>query len=155
MNEVVVLNGIKLQLNQPDLDGDGKTGGVEMITPQQRGEMSIIQPTELGDSLKQLNEDSIDSKTRMSGIDMRANLHYLEINSILAIDALVALGVLPTKCLAFTRQKKRLSASQNGVGRNQIVEIVAGKREQDAKAGMGGFGDKVKGFLGMGQGGQQ
>ncbi|MDX1371825.1 MAG: hypothetical protein R3321_05110 [Nitrososphaeraceae archaeon] len=38
---------------------------------------NIQQQTELGDSLKQLNDDSIEKQSRMSGIDLRARLHPL------------------------------------------------------------------------------
>lgn len=96
-------------------------------------ERNIIQPTELGETLKELNKDSLEVHTRMSGIDMRARLNSYEIMTVLALDALVALGFLPTKCLAFTRQKKRLSVSLKGLGREDIVRIVGGKVEVDSK----------------------
>lgn len=148
----VVLDGITMRLERPDIDGDGVTGGVERI--KQRigdvGIQSIIQPTELGDSLKELNLDVIEQETRMTGIDLRARLHPVEVNSVLAIDSLVALGVLPVRCLAFSRQKKRLSVSINGKGRDDIVNIVRGKRDHDKEAS-NGFGDKVKSFLGGGK----
>jgi len=149
---IIKLDGVRLEVNPPDLDGDGQSGGVEHITQRMPGNtQNIVQPTELGDSLKHLNDDSLDSSTRMSGIDMRARLHPMEVSSVLALDALVAMGVLPSRCLAFSRQKKRLSVSIAGKGREEIVNIVGGKREQDAKAGMGGFMDKAKGFMGMGK----
>jgi hypothetical protein len=110
-------------------------------------ERNIIQPTELGETLKELNKDELEFNTRMSGIDMRARLNSYEIMTVLALDALVGLGFLPTKCLAFTRQKKRLSVSLRGLGREDIVRIVSGKNETDAKkggwfGGSGWFGNK-------------
>lgn len=156
VSTIVNLDGIRIILEAADLDGDGVTGGIESITQRfDKGITPILQPTELGDSLKELNKDDIEVTTRMSGIDMRARLHPIEIASILALDALVSLGVCPTKCLAFTRQKKRLSVSLAGKGREEIVNIVAGKREQDAKAGFSGMGDRVKNFMGMGTGQQK
>ena len=148
--EVIILDGVKMQVEAADLDMDGVTGGIENI--QQKfdpGITTIQQPTELGDTLKELNKDDIEATSRMSGIDMRARLAPFEVQSVLALDALVSLGILPTKCLAFTRQKKRLSVSLQGLGRKEIVDIVAGKREQDAKMGMGGMGDRFKNFMGM------
>lgn len=153
MNQIIIIDGVKLQVMAADLDGDGVTGGIEKVQQQivDAGIQPIQQPTELGDTLKELNKDEIEPNTRMSGIDLRSRLHTFEISSVLALDALVSLGILPTKCLAFTRQKKRLSVSLDGKGRDDVVNIVAGKREQDAKAGfMGGFADKMKGFAGMG-----
>ncbi len=151
--EIIVLDGVKMQVEAADLDEDGITGGVESIKQNfDQGITTIQQPTELGDTLKELNRDDIEALSRMSGIDMRARLAPFEVQSVLALDALVSLGVLPTKCLAFTRQKKRLSVSLQGLGRKEIVDIVGGKREQDAKmGGMGGMGDRFKNFMGVGK----
>lgn len=147
MKEIIVLDGIPLELQPPDIDKDGEIGGTELVTQRvDAGITSIIQPTELGESLKYLNDDSIDVTTRMSGIDLRSRLHYVEIGSLVALDSLVALKILPTSCLAFTRQKKRLAVSLDGKGRDDMVNIVAGKREQEAKAA--GFGEKVKSHMG-------
>ncbi len=140
MGSKLSIDGIKLQVKE-----------VEQETPVISSDVSnIVQPTELGDTLKELNKDTIEPNTRMSGIDMRARLHPFEISSVLALDALVSLRVLPTSCLAFTRQKKRLSVSLDGKGRDDIVNIVSGKKEMDAKLA-GGMGDKMKGFFGMSQ----
>ena len=150
MRSVIVLDGIRMSLRPPDIDGDGVIGGIETVNQKiDTGMTSINQPTELGESLRELNLDNIEPNTRMSGIDMRARLHYLEASSVLALDALVALKVLPIDCLAFSRQKKRLSVSIAGKGREEIVEIVGGKRELDAKKS--GFGDMAKGMVGMGK----
>lgn len=152
MKEILKLDGIKIELTPADLDGDGITGGMEKVS-QKLGEAGITpihQPTELGDSLKELNLDSIEPVSRMSGIDMRSRLHHAEVSSVLALDSLVSLGVLPTKCLAFTRQKKRLAVSLEGKGREDIVNIVAGKREDEAKRGVSGFGERIGNFFGGG-----
>lgn len=147
MKEVIKIDGIKIEITPADLDQDGETGGTETI-PQVVGKdvTPIFQPSEMGDTLKELNRDDIEYPTRMSGIDLRARLHHAEVGSVLALDALVSLGILPTKCLAFTRQKKRLSVSIDGKGRNDIVNIVAGKKEQDAK--ISGFTARVRNFMG-------
>ncbi len=147
---IINIDGVKVKVESPDLDGDGTVGGVETVS-KNMGLTNINQSTELGDTLKELNNDTIEdnANTRMSGIDMRARLHPMEISSILALDALVALKIMPVSCLAFSRQKKRLSVSLEGKGRDDIVNIVAGKRELDAKTGMGGMMDRAKGFFGM------
>ena len=117
------------------------------ISAENEGTVAIQQTTELGDSLKELNKDMIDIDSRTSDIDLRSRLHPFEVSSILALDALVAFGVCPTKCLAFTRQKKRLSVSLLGKGRREIVDIVAGKRELEKESG--GFFNKM--FSGFGK----
>lgn len=114
------------------------------------GTQNIIEKTEIGEALEQLNDDKIDvSDTRMSGIDMRSRLHHAEISSVLALDALVALGICPSMSLAFTRQKKRLSVSLGGQGRDDIVNVVSGKQERENSIGRG-IADKMKGMFGMG-----
>lgn len=140
---VINLDGTRVKLIPRDLDNNGQIGGTEFVS-KDSSETSIIQATELGESLKELNLDNIDPITRMSGIDMRARLHGLEIASILAMDALVALKFLPTSCLAFTRQKKRLSVSLEGKGRGEVVDIVAGKKEHDKAMAQQGA---IKSFL--------
>lgn len=145
---IVALDGIRFKVEAPDIDQDGQTSGIERVT-QRTGEAGIAQvvnSSELGDTLKELNLDTTEEGTRMSAIDMRSNLHPFEINSVLAVDALVALGFLQTKCLAFTRQKKRLSVSLNARGREDIVRIVQGKREHDKASPS--LWEKAKGAFG-------
>lgn len=142
---VVALDGIRITIEAPDLDKDGETGGVEAVTQRTSdpGIAQVVNTSELGDTLKELNSDEMEENSRVSGIDLRSNLHPFEVNSILAVDTLVALGFLQTKCLAFTRQKKRLAVSLNARGREDIVRIVQGKREHDEKS-TSSLMDKVK-----------
>lgn len=114
------------------------------------GERDVVEPTELGEALKHLNLDDIQPGTRMSGIDMRANLHPIELSAVLAVDTLVSLRFLPIDTLILTRQKKRLSVSLQGKGRNDIVAVVAGKREQEAQ-GNNSFINRVGAVFGAGQ----
>ncbi len=149
---IISIDGIRITLEAPDLDKDGVTGGIEKI-PQKfnEGVTNITQSTELEGSLKELNADMINPETRMSAIDMRTRLHGFEISAVLAIDSLVALGVLPQRCLPLSTQKKRLNVSQDGLGRKEMVELVAGKHERDIKMGaMGRMGEGIKSFFGMG-----
>lgn len=133
---IIRIDGIPTQLKAPDLDGDGLTNEAEdIVFAGASGVQNIVQNSELGDSLKELNKDIVNPQTRMTDMDMRSRLHYVEVSSILALDALVAFRICPTQCLSFTRQKKRLSVSQAGKGREEIVQIVGGKREQDMKSG--------------------
>jgi len=150
INSYVKLDGIKMQLTAPDLDGDGVVGGTESFTRQvgQQGVSQIIQPSELSEVMKQLNDDNIDPKSGMSNIDMKTRLMVLERNGIVALDSLVALGVCPPECLAFTRQIKRLNVSLGGRGRTEMVDVVNGQRKHD-EAKMG-FGEKIKNAFGGG-----
>jgi hypothetical protein len=103
-----------------------------------QGKVNILETSELGDSLKQLNDDETDPQTQMSGIDLRTRLGFSEISSILAVDTLVAFKFITPRCLILTKQKKRLVVSLGGKGRKEIVDIVAGKRDQDQKKGIFG-----------------
>ena len=146
---IIRLDGIPIRLENPDLDKDGKTGGVESVQRfNNQGVSDIIQPTELGEAMKDMNNDEIEPGTRMSKIDMRTRLHVMEINSLWAVDSLVALKFLPTSCLPITRQRKRLLVSLGGEGRKEAVRVIAGEREKQANSGfMGGMKDKIQGLL--------
>lgn len=144
-SNIVWLDGTPARLIPHDLDGDGKTGGIEYISQSTEVTSTVGQPTELGDSLKELNKDVLDKITNMSGMDMRARLNPIEISSILALDSLVALRFLPLDALRITRQKKRLSVSQNGKGREEIVSIVQGKQNRDAN-NQNKLKEKLRGF---------
>ena len=151
---IISLDGIPTKLVNPDLDGDGITGGVEKIVKKlgDEGIQNITQNSELEGSLKELNADAINPETRMSQIDMRSRLHPIEISSVLAVDALVGFGVLPQKCLILSTQKKRLNVSEEGLGRKEMVELVAGKTDRDIKMGtVGRMQEGFKNFFGMGK----
>ena len=91
---IINLDGTRIKVNTSrDLDGDGKTGGIEYLN-RDDGTTAIVQPTETGEALRELNDDTLDPLSRMSAIDMRSRLHWAEIGYILQMDALVALGVL-------------------------------------------------------------
>ena len=108
---------------------------------QDDGKIDIQQPTELGEVLRELNNTAKD-KSGMSGIDLRTRLRAWEIPPLMAVDVLVGMNFLPKECLNLTEQKKRLSVSLDGGGRNDIVKIVNGNQEQKAKAGGGMFNPK-------------
>jgi len=107
----------------------------------------IITPTEISElqgSLQELNNDKVNPIARTSGIDLRTRLFNSEIASITVLDTLVAFNFLPMSIVPFTLQKKRLAVSLKGKGRDEIVELVGGKRESDAKTSTGFFGNMFK-----------
>ena len=148
---IISLDGIRMEVNPPESNDEETRNPQSQILNPNQGMQDIVQPAELSEAMKELNDDTIDATTRMSKIDMRTRLHPFEINSILRVDTLVALKVLPTECLSLTRQKKRLNVSLHGLGRKENVDMAVGKREQDAKtAGIGGIVEKTKSFFGGG-----
>lgn len=89
----------------------------------------IQESSDIAQTIKELNEDKVD-KDSFSSIDMKARLLNIEISSIIAVDSLVALDFLPEETSFITRSKKRLSVSQNGQGRGEIVAISQGMQHQ-------------------------
>lgn len=135
--------------NVKDLDVDNDADGVpDVLQGQQDSPISdIIQPTELKDAFNEMNKDEIEGDAGMSSIDTRAILHPIEVGNILALDALCGLNTLPKSLLNFTRSKKRLSISQLGRGRDQMVDVAVGERQhkESSNSGLGrllGMGKK-------------
>lgn len=125
------INGIGIELKNPDINGDGKIDEYEEIERQVgSGITDIIQPSEISESMKEINEDKVDSETKMSSIDMKSRLSLFEVPSIVAIDSLVSLRVLPESTLKITRSKKRNAVSIGGRGRSEQVTIATGIQEQ-------------------------
>jgi len=143
---VINLDGCKITLIPPDLDGDGKTGGVEKVQRKTEDITQIKQSSELGDSLDIAFSDNYDFTSKVSDIDMKANLHVAQIPYIVIFDSLCKMGFLHSKGLGLSRQVKRLSVSEKikgvGVGRKNIVDMVTGKREHDENTG-----DKAQNFV--------
>lgn len=109
---------------------------------------SINESSELSDTIKELNEDSLNSEG-FSSIDMKTRLNVLEISSLIAIDSMIALNFLPREVSFITRSKKRLAVSQLGKGRDEIVGITKGLR--DEKQGTTAFG-KIRSLFESGGG---
>lgn len=117
-------------IKKQDLNQDGQIDAVETFNPyQRRGETEIRTTTETGESLKELNQDTLDEISNMSSIDMRSRINNLLFPPILGIDSLVSLKVLPPECLFFTRKALRLMVSMGGQGRKEMVNTIIGQRE--------------------------
>jgi len=97
--------------------------------------------------IDRFNEDKVSKETNMSSIDFNARLNKEEINACLVFDTLRGMGILPED-IQLTRQLKRLSVSQDGKGRAEIVDILKGEREKQNE-GVGGWMKKKFGFGGQ------
>ena len=140
------VNGVKIKLTEPDLDGDGVRGDIEVLERQgfrDMGQTEILQNSDTKESMKELNEDVIDKDTNLSSIDMKSRLNIFDLSSIVAIDSLVALKVYPSNVLMITRSRKRNSVSINGLGRQEQVQIATGIREHNEMVGSSMW-DKIK-----------
>ncbi|NIP39039.1 MAG: hypothetical protein GWO07_07100 [Candidatus Dadabacteria bacterium] len=136
----VIVDGAKIIIAPLDLDGDGKTGGVERIN-----KFNAVQPaketTELGEAIHELNKDDV-TPDRLSSIDFRSRINPFEMTPMVALDASIGMGVIPVVCGVLNRSKMRKSVSEGGKGRQEFVDIVTGKRNLDDsnfKAGMKNF----------------
>ena len=77
-------------------------------------------------------------------IDFNTRLREGEINNIMIIDEFIRMGLFNPEEMSITRQKKRLSVSLDGKGRDEKVRIVAGERERVSGTG---FMNKFKGLF--------
>jgi hypothetical protein len=102
----------------------------------------IQESSDISQTIQELNDDSLTDN--FSAIDMKTRLLNIEISSIIAVDCLVGMGFLPKQAGFITRSKKRLAVSLNGRGREEIVNIAGGLR--DNKAGTS-FMDKFSGMF--------
>jgi len=132
---------MKIRKPRKDRDDDDLDKIIDETTGSMT-EQDIKQPTEIGEAIEKLNLDRI-NQDGMTSMDMTSRLHPVEADGILQTDFLVRMGVIPIECMAFTRQKKRLSVSINGEGRKEVVSLVQGKNDRDNNmAGNTGFWEK-------------
>ena len=144
---IINLDGCKIRNVPPDLDGDGIVGGIERVSMDNPNNIiPIKQSSELGDSLEIAFSDNFNFKELVSDIDMKSNLHAVQIPYLAIFDSLCKMRFIGVKHLAISRQVKRLSVSEKtknlGSGRRNIENMTTGKREQDR---MGG--DKASTFM--------
>jgi hypothetical protein len=143
MKQIISLDNTKIQVTALDLDRDGVVVGVEIITPKDNFVQDIIQPSEIPETIRELNRSEIDALTKKSSMDMRGRfMNFLVMGNIVALDTIVAMGVCPESCLALSESYKRDSVSIQGEGRKEIVNLAIGKQEQDARKL--GFVDTIK-----------
>lgn len=101
----------------------------------------ISEPSDVAETIKELNTDTLDND-KFSSIDLKTRLHPIEISSIISVDSLIALRFLPQDSSIITRSKKRLSVSIAGKGREEIVQISQGmKEQQDGRSMMSRIGN--------------
>jgi len=105
---------------------------------------TVQELTDTAQTIKELNDDVV-AADKFSSIDMKARLQPIEISAIIALDSLVALDFLPAEASFITRSKKRLSVSERGLGRSEIVQISQGMRDKEqGKSAM----DRLSGLFG-------
>ena len=104
------------------------------IISMDNGIQPIQEISDTSQTIKEMNDDTVSDN--FSAIDMKARLLPIEISSIIAVDSLIALEFLPPEARYITRSKKRLSVSEKGKGREEIVQIAQGMKEQSSGTSM-------------------
>ena len=115
-----VIMGYKLNSERSNIKEEAPIMNNSIENIQEVGDMS--------QTIKELNDDTIVDK--FTNIDMKTNLKDVEINGILVVDSLRAMGFLPFDISNLTRSKKRISVSKGGKGREDIVRIAQGMQEE-------------------------
>ena len=105
-----------------------KSDDLESTIDQLKDTINFAEKSEMGQIFDNLDNDRIDKSTNMSSVDFNSRLTQSEIASSMVIDELTRLGILPDDS-GITRQKKRLSVSLMGKGREEKVRMIAGERE--------------------------
>jgi len=105
-------------------------------------EMPFSEKSELGEAFGHLDNDSINEQSGFSNIDFNARLSQMEINNCIVFDELKAKGLLPFDA-NITLQKKRMSVSLGGKGREEKVQIASGQREATLAGKSGGMLSKL------------
>lgn len=143
IKKYVILGNVKTEIKPMDLDGDGETGGVEVLH-QQSNVIPVKETSELGDAIVEFNKDDL-SSDRLSSIDFRSRINHFEIAPMIALDSLIGMGFIPTKAGILNRVKMRKSVSLGGAGRKEFVDIVVGKTQRDSQMKSG------QNLIGMGE----
>ena len=105
------------------------------------GTQNITEPTEIGEFMRELNDDTINPETGMSSIDMKSDLDPFQVSGATAIETLIILEMIPRDFIGYTRQIKRNSCSKLGRGRDDMVKAMVGEKEHQENSG--GIGNKV------------
>lgn len=134
---VIRINGVLCQLQSVDLDGDGKTGGIEKIKQKSTAMINLSNRSELRDTYDEMNKDETNPQTKMNAIDMRARIdNNFEETGLVMLNSIVSLGVYPEEVRKLALSKMRISVSRKGKGREEMRDVAIGSREYNQKKGM-------------------
>ena len=129
---------------------DSDEQSVQAFAPPQGqfGTTQIVEESEMKGAIQELNSDVFDVQRKVSSIDMRSRLAGMEIAGLVQVDVLGALAFLPKDILVLSTQKKRLAISKDGKGREEIVSITSGIKEQEAQKKGGYFSNVGNALMG-------
>jgi hypothetical protein len=108
-----------------------------------RGEVPLVQKSEMGEIFENLDSDEQDPKTKMSNVDVNTRLTPKQISACLVFDEMQRLGLFPDNW-SISRQLKRLQISEKGLGRKEKIQVAQSMRDHKVKTG---FPEKFKGLF--------
>lgn len=126
------IDGIRMKIAISDIDHDGKTGGIEKIQGVKSEFMHIKDTTEMGEALEHQNSD-IENEERLSSVDFISRINEFQHAPISAVEFIASHGVISKHARLITRVIKRNAVSLGGKGREEFVDVVVGKKENDIR----------------------
>ena len=133
----------RIELINPDLDGDGETGGIEKV--QMKGFDDMIpasQKSETAEASEILNSDKLEGDSRLSSMDFMSNIPRSEYDAMTKVDVLIAMKFLSSSASWINRVRMRKSKSIDGQGIDKFVQLHTGMREAEVSRM-----DRVKSFF--------
>lgn len=141
MRKIYTVNGIKILLEAPDLDGDGKVGGVEKLRRKHdSAQLDVKETTELKDVM-----DTVFPKREENRINMLGNITKFEGSNLFKLRSLVNAKFLPKFCDQVSDEYLEISVSGDARGRDDARDITIGKMERDKES----MQNKMNNFTGM------
>lgn len=131
---MIRIDGIRMKIESADIDGDGIINEVESVKSHDKGFMQIKDSTELGEALEHQNMD-VDNKRGMNSVDFISRLAPYEIAPMSAVTYISRAGVISGTAKDLVIDIMRKKVSEKGKGRDEFVNVVVGKKEQEIKKG--------------------
>ena len=125
---------------------DDNVEEAQLVTQQyEQGVQPIQQQTEMGEMMKHMFPNRNDNSTKMLG-----NLHPNQAPYAVAFLGLAVCKVAPKLARDLVLEQILVSVSIGARGRDDGVNMIGGKKEQERLAGFGGMKEGMKNFMGMG-----
>lgn len=127
------IDGIRMKLEVADVDNDGNIGGIEKVKQfQEKGTIRIKESSELREALELQNVD-IENEQRLSSVDFVSRINSYQHAPLVAVDTIASMGVISKDSRLVVKNIMRKAVSLEGKGRQEFVDVVVGKKEQDIR----------------------
>ena len=127
------IDGIRMRLANADVDNDGATNEVEDVRSHKDfRQIDIKDTTELGEALDHQNRD-IEDENKLSSVDFISRINEYQHAPLVAVDTIAAMGVISSQARIVVKNIMRKAVSLGGKGREEFVQVVTGKKENDIK----------------------